>query len=268
LLLAEHLASAPGGWAGRSSPVGSEWEAVLSHVNLLLVDDSQLLRRLAVVTLASLGDYEVDQAADAVEALEIMRDKDYDVVLTDYYMPGIDGIEFVRRVRALETDVRRPIIMVTTERDAMVEEEALAAGVDGFVMKPFRPAELRDTLARVLGPRSIFRASSGIDAQSVIDAMPYPVMVLDRYHNVLLGNTAFWRHADTGIGDAGVRCAQVMHATGVPPANCPLDTAVATGKGAQSEVLERGTRLLVSVEPMALTDAEGHPLYLHVAWPE
>lgn len=234
---------------------------------VLLVDDSDVLRRLAAVTLTSLGSYEVDQASDAVEALALMLDKDYDVVITDYYMPGLDGIEFVRRIRRKPECERLPVVMVTTERDSFVEQEARAAGVDEFVLKPFDPLTIREVLERLVQATKAPAISLRIDAQSLLDAIPYPAMVLDRYHNVILGNASFWRHTGAGIGDAGVSCVQAMHATGSSPLNCPLIEAVRTGAAAEEDVIEGDARLRVTVYPMNLYDDEGNCLYLHIARP-
>lgn len=233
---------------------------------ILLVDDSAVLRRLAAVTLSSLGSYEVDEARDAFEALELMLNNTYAAILTDYYMPGIDGIEFVRRVRRMDLWKKTPIIMISTERDPYVEREARDAGVDDFIVKPFEPGIMREVLDRLL-EAAVERVAFDIDSQNLLDSIPYPAMVLDRNHNVLLGNSAFWRETGAGMSDIGVVCVSAMHANGRPPANCPLTAAVATGAPVEDVVEESGKRLLVSVYPMALVDDAGQPLYLHLTRP-
>ncbi|MDZ4169060.1 MAG: response regulator [Coriobacteriia bacterium] len=238
-----------------------------NHFSILVVDDSEVLRRLAAVTLTSLGNYEVDQACDAAEALECLIDKDYDVIITDYYMPGMDGIEFIRRVRRRSGCERLPILMVTTERDPFIEEEARAAGADEFLTKPFEPLVIRETLDRVLQAAKAPAMSLRIDAQSLLDSLPYAAMVLDRHHNVILGNGVFWRSAGGGIDDAGVNCARAMHEAQTAPANCPLDSAVSSGGPAEEVVAEAGALYRVSVFPMALSDDEGQALYLHLTQP-
>ncbi len=234
---------------------------------ILLVDDSEVLRRLAAVTLTSIGDYEVDQARDAAEALALMLDKEYDVVITDYYMPGLDGIEFVRRIRRNAENERVPVIMITTERDPFVEEEARAAGVDEFVTKPFDPLTIRELLERLVQAAKAPAMSLRIDAQSLLDAIPYPAMVLDRHRNVILGNQAFWRQTGAGIADVGVNCAHAMHASAAAPLDCPLVEAVRTGAAAEHDIIEGGVRYRVTVFPMDLYDDGGHCLYLHIARP-
>lgn len=236
-----------------------------TKTRVLLVDDSAVLRRLAVVTLSSLGVYEVDEAREASQALELMRQRDYGVIVTDYYMPGIDGIEFVRRVRRMEKWSRTPVIMITTERDPYVEREARDAGVDDVIVKPFEPAQIKETLDRLLARTERPRAL--IDAQSVLDALPHPAMVVDWKHNVLLANEVFWQRTGSGVSDTALQCACTMHAEGEPPSNCPLTAAVATGAAVEEVVETVFGRVVVSVYPMPLTDGDGWPLYLHFARP-
>lgn len=234
---------------------------------VLLVDDSAVLRRLAAVTLTSLGLYDVDEARDAFEALELMLTNDYGAILTDYYMPGIDGIEFVRRVRRMDQWSHTPVVMISTERDPYVERVAKDAGVDDFLVKPFEPGLMREVLGRLIGRASAQGTTLTIDAQSIIDSMPYPVMVLDERHNVILGNSAFWRETGAGMDDRGIVCTDVMHADGTMPVGCPLAEAVRTGAAAETVIGENGSATLVSVYPMDLMGSAGEPLFLHIARP-
>lgn len=234
---------------------------------VLLVDDSAVLRRLAAVTLTSLGLYEVDEARDAFEALELMLTNDYGAILTDYYMPGIDGIEFVRRLRRMDQWSHTPVIMISTERDPYVERVAKDAGVDDFLVKPFEPGLMRECLGRLIRKVSGQGSSRAIDAQSVIDSMPYPAMVLDSHHNVVLGNSAFWRETGAGMDDRGVVCTHVMHPDSEMPAGCPLAEAVRTGTVAEAEIRQNGNSTLVSVYPLDLMGEDGESLFLHLARP-
>lgn len=242
-----------------------EYHMATERARLLLVDDSAVLRRLAAVTLTSIGIYEVDEARDAFEALELMLANDYGAILTDYYMPGIDGIEFVRRLRRLDQWSRTPVVMISTERDPYVEREAKDAGVDDFIIKPFEPGRMREVLDRLLEHET--RTPYSVDAQALLDSMPYPAMVLDRNHSVVLGNTAFWTQTGSGMDDTGVRCTEAMHGSGHAPANCPLTAAVASGMPVEEEIVGNGAKTRVSVYPMSLLDDQGQPLYLHLARP-
>jgi len=234
---------------------------------VLLVDDSTVLRRIAAATISGFGGYAVEEAPDGYEALVLMAEKDFDLVLLDYYLPGLDGIEVVRRLRKSEDGHRASVVMVTSERDPYIETEAKAAGVDDFILKPMDPIHLRKVMSRLTARTSGEPAPLKLDVQSVLDSMPYPVMVLDGAHNVLIGNEAFWCGTGAGIGDQGVRCATAMHPDGQVPPNCPLVTAARDGRAVEDRVRDGEHDLLVSVYPLPAADETGEPLFLHIARP-
>jgi two-component system KDP operon response regulator KdpE len=109
---------------------------------ILVVDDDPQLRRLMRTTLVAQG-FEVNEARSSHETLERARAGKYDLVILDVNMPGVDGIETCREVRA-SSDV--PIIMLTVRTSEKDKTEAFEAGADDYVTKPFSMPEL---LARV-----------------------------------------------------------------------------------------------------------------------
>jgi CheY-like chemotaxis protein len=113
--------------------------------SILLVEDDDANRRIAYLMLTELG-YQADVAATGAEALERARARPYDVVLMDLHMPGLDGLETARRLRA-EFPGRRPSIIALTA-SALPQDEAWCrdAGMDGYVSKPLR----LDALAQAL----------------------------------------------------------------------------------------------------------------------
>jgi two-component system KDP operon response regulator KdpE len=122
-------------------------------IRILLVDDESAIRRALRPPLVELG-FQVAEASRGEEALQLMRAGAFDVVLLDVNMPGIGGIETLRRMRALAP--RLPILMLTV-RDAEEEKvEALELGADDYVTKPFSTRELiariRTTVRRVQAP--------------------------------------------------------------------------------------------------------------------
>jgi two-component system, chemotaxis family, chemotaxis protein CheY len=113
----------------------------------LIVDDSKAMRMILKKTLTQCGFDEIDEAANGLEALAVLEDIEWaDVVLVDWNMPEMSGIEFVERVRAdsLYDDV--PIVMVTTETEVTQMIRALEAGANEYVMKPFTAEALREKL--------------------------------------------------------------------------------------------------------------------------
>jgi two-component system chemotaxis response regulator CheY len=116
---------------------------------VLAVDDSPAMRDLVKVTLTQAG-FSVAQAADGQEALTLARDGEYEIVLADVNMPNMDGIELIRALRADSRYRLTPILMLTTESSAEKRREGKAAGATGWIVKPFEPARLIDSLNRVL----------------------------------------------------------------------------------------------------------------------
>jgi two-component system chemotaxis response regulator CheY len=121
-------------------------------MKVLVVDDSSTMRRIIVNTLSRLGYKDTVQGADGVEAWEAMQaNPDIGVVITDWNMPNMNGLELVKKIRAEEKYVDIPIIMVTTEGGKAEVITALKAGVNNYIVKPFTPQVLKEKLQAVLG---------------------------------------------------------------------------------------------------------------------
>jgi two-component system chemotaxis response regulator CheY len=116
---------------------------------ILAVDDSASLRQMVAFTLRASG-YEVIEAQDADEALAALRRHDVDLVLTDRNMPGTDGIELVRLIRARPEQRQLPILLFTTETGEEIRQAGRAAGATGWLVKPFDPKRLVEVVRRVL----------------------------------------------------------------------------------------------------------------------
>src|SRR5262249_55006074 len=114
----------------------------MSAGRILIVDDDPQIRRVMRVTLTGQG-YEVDDAKTGELALEKLREQRFDLVMLDMNMPGMDGVETCRLIRA-QSEVA--IVMLTVRDDEADKVAALDAGADDYVTKPFSPSEL---LARI-----------------------------------------------------------------------------------------------------------------------
>jgi len=121
-------------------------------LKLLVVDDSSTMRRIIKNTLARLGHKDVLEGADGVEGWSQMNNNpDIDMLITDWNMPEMNGLELVKKVRADERFKDLPIIMVTTEGGKAEVITALKAGVNNYIVKPFTPQVLKEKLAAVMG---------------------------------------------------------------------------------------------------------------------
>lgn len=122
--------------------------------NVLLIDDSAVMRKIIQRNLKEAG-CKVDQfleAGDGKQALEIVnKDPDsVDLILCDWNMPNMSGIEFVKTLRSLNLEKRIPIVMVSTEGSDAKKAEAKESGADGYLTKPFTADQLREALGRFL----------------------------------------------------------------------------------------------------------------------
>jgi two-component system chemotaxis response regulator CheY len=116
---------------------------------VLAVDDSESMRKMVLFTLQSAG-YEVIQACDGVEALDLARNSPVDLVLTDVHMPRMDGITLVRQLRDLPHYKFTPMLILTTESSRERKMDGKRAGATGWLVKPFNPPQLLATVARVI----------------------------------------------------------------------------------------------------------------------
>ncbi len=115
----------------------------------LVVDDSAVMRKVLIGALARAGISDVDQAADGQEAVNSCNANDYGLVLMDWNMPNMLGIDAVRAIRGAGKTM--PIIMVTTEAEKSRVIEALKAGANNYIIKPFEPAHIVTKIQEVLG---------------------------------------------------------------------------------------------------------------------
>ncbi len=118
-------------------------------IKILLVDDSASMREMVGFTLKS-GGYEVSQATDGVEALAFARAHQVNLVITDINMPNMDGFSLIRELRKLPNYKYIPIRTLTTEDSADKKQQGQQAGATGWIVKPFDPEHLLQTVKRVL----------------------------------------------------------------------------------------------------------------------
>jgi two-component system chemotaxis response regulator CheY len=116
---------------------------------ILTVDDSSTMRQMITFTLKGAG-FDVLEAGDGVEALEVAKGKKLSLVITDVNMPRMDGITLVQRLRALPEFKFTPILVLTTESDTSMKLRGKEAGATGWIVKPFSPEKLLDVVNKVL----------------------------------------------------------------------------------------------------------------------
>lgn len=118
----------------------------------LVVDDSLTIRRIVIKALALVGIGDSVEAADGQEALSAVGADEFDVVLMDWNMPKMTGIDALKAIRAQGKKV--PVIMVTTEAEKGRVIEAIKSGANDYLIKPFSPEQLAEKVKNVVGVKA------------------------------------------------------------------------------------------------------------------
>jgi two-component system chemotaxis response regulator CheY len=124
----------------------------MSEKHILVVDDSTSIRRMIAACLRECG-FVVTEATDGSAALEVAHKEEashHDLVITDQVMPSMDGLTLIRALRTLPAYADTPILMLTTEADSTIRDQARAAGATGFLPKPVDPEGLTDSVIQLL----------------------------------------------------------------------------------------------------------------------
>jgi two-component system chemotaxis response regulator CheY len=116
----------------------------------LLVDDSRTMRNIQKKVLSSLPNMEFAEAGDGIEALAVIAATPggFDLMLVDWNMPNMDGITLVKKIR--ETDKKTLLIMATTEAESGRVVEAIKAGVNNYIVKPFTPETITEKISQTI----------------------------------------------------------------------------------------------------------------------
>ncbi len=125
--------------------------AVDMNMPILIVDDYKTMLRIIRNLLKQLGFNNVDEATDGAAALQKLRDKSYDLVISDWNMEPMSGLQLLKEVRADNKLKEMPFVMITAESKSENVVAAKQAGVTNYIVKPFNAATLKTKLNAVLG---------------------------------------------------------------------------------------------------------------------
>ena len=118
----------------------------MSEIRALIVGDSSVMRKIIERSLRQAGVNlsVVYEAGSGTDALELLKTKDVDLILSDINMPSMDGLEFLRQIRAQNLAVGVPVVMITTESSEEHVKQAIQAGARGYIRKPFTAEQVKE----------------------------------------------------------------------------------------------------------------------------
>ncbi len=119
-------------------------------MHFLVVDDSSTMRRIICNTLNTIGYKNITEAEDGMDALNKMKETQFDAIMTDWNMPRMNGLELVKSARKMERYKHTPIVMITTEGGKREVITAIKEGVNNYIVKPFTPKTLKEKLQDIV----------------------------------------------------------------------------------------------------------------------
>lgn len=122
-----------------------------TSIKVLVVDDFATMRRILKNILKQLGFTNITEADDGTSALEELKKNNFDLIISDWNMPKMTGLELLKRVRSDDALKEIPFLMVTAEAQKQNVIEAVQAGVSNYVVKPFTAEAISDKLQKILG---------------------------------------------------------------------------------------------------------------------
>ncbi len=119
------------------------------NMKILVVDDFSTMRRIVKNVLKQIGYSNIDEAEDGADALNKLRSRRYDFVVSDWNMPNMDGLELLKQIRADENLKSIPVMMVTAEAEKDKVITAIKAGVNNYIVKPFTAETLKQKMEQI-----------------------------------------------------------------------------------------------------------------------
>jgi len=126
----------------------------MHEIRALIVDDSSVMRKIVERALrqAGLDAMVVYEAGSGTEAIDLLRAQEVDLILSDINMPSMDGLEFLRQMRAQNLAQGVPVVMITTESSEEHVKQAIQAGARGYIRKPFTADQVKERVLPLLQP--------------------------------------------------------------------------------------------------------------------
>lgn len=195
-------------------------------MQVLIVDDSRSSLALLGSIMREIVGNGIELCLDPVEALRLCAERQYDLVLVDHIMPGMDGIEFTRTLRRRDAYRSVPVIMVTSDIDKAVRIEAITAGANDFLTKPFDPVELQARVSNLLALRRAQLDLTDHASQLAREVEKATAHLLAREEEIIwrLARAIEYRDGDTGehVSRVARICQVIAEGLGLPPERCRM----------------------------------------------
>ena len=140
--------------------------AIDKNINILVVDDFSTMIRIVTNLLKELGFTNIDDANDGSKAWPMIQTGKYDFIVSDWNMPEMTGIELLKKVRADQNLKDMPFMLITAEQKRSQILDAAQAGVDGYIVKPFTAAILKEKIDKIAERKSLEKRGAKIAAPS------------------------------------------------------------------------------------------------------
>jgi len=232
---------------------------------VLIVDDQAVPRDLESFALEGTGRYLTIETGNASDALTALIGGDYDCAVIDLDMPDMSGLELITMIRRSQDYAKLPIVLVLPDHSGVEEGSHETLGATRVITKPFNPWDLALLLDDLFGP--IEESPHVLSVEAVLQGFPYPTMILDSEHHVVLANRVFYDLSMSGVGENHIVCADMLHDPRVVPDFCPLDECSKTGEAAIRDIDTVFGSMHVSVYPLAARTGDDKRLFLHVTQP-
>lgn len=228
-------------------------------MKVLIVDDDMRVREMLHEMLPSLG-YECRVAANGKEALTILEDEYFPIVVSDIRMPGIDGIELLRKIK--EKYSNTDVISITGHSNEYSFTDVIRAGASDFILKPFSKDELEAKIRRIIRERKLNAEviTSRNELMAIFNGIRDGMYTVDHDFKILAANKAFAESVSLAVKDIiGRQCYELVNRQDVPCEGdghqCPAKRSFATGLPAvtiQKCLQDNGNELYQEITAMPL----------------
>ena len=162
-----------------------------SPLRILLVEDAVGMRKIVASLLSWLGYDDVSTAADGMRALQLLQEQPFDLLLTNWNMPVLDGLQLIKQIRGSPKHAHISVILFTSRASRKDVVEALDVGVDGYLAKSFTASQLQEQLSGILERRTQRRVSRIVEGLD-------PLLREDDHALMLVGDAATSGYRNVG----------------------------------------------------------------------